>query len=286
MNALVAFDAVARTGSVAEAARDIGRTHGAVSKQIHKLADDLGAPLFRKKGTGLKLTSDGKTLARVVREALDDLEDGWKRVQVSSSGTVEMAVGSTLALRWLMPRLPRFLEDHPEVDVNLRFHGLGGTRLTADTCHVVIRLGDLDWVGQDAEHYQPLGDMRWGLVCSPALGIDSHQKAINVYGLHPTGEEARLGAWASQAGITVTQSGRRILPQLALVTEAVANAMGVAVIEKRLISEELDDGRLVAPFGFLRRRGAFGAYVTEDNMARADVQILMAWLRKEAADDR
>ena len=285
MTALVAFDAVARTGSVAQAAQEIGRTHGAVSKQIRKLADDMGAPLFKKQGTGLKLTAAGRTLARIVQGALDDLEDGWKRLQVPSTGTVELAMGSTLALRWLMPRLPRFLATHPEVDVNLRFHGLGGMKLTSETCHVVIRMGDVDWDGHNAQDYQPLGDMRWGLVCSPALELNASRQPIGVFGLHHTGEESRLGAWASLAGVEIHEQGSRQLPQLALISEAVANAMGVAILEKRLILEELEDGRLVAPFGFLFRTGALGAYVTEENIARSDVQVLLAWLREEAQQD-
>lgn len=141
------------------------------------------------------------------------------------------------------------------------------------------------WIGPGpvAPDYVPIGDMQWGLVCSPALDLDPTQKPIKVNGLHHSGEQTQLASWAALAGVEMEETTSRQLPQLAVITEAVANAMGVALMEKRLIAEELDDGRLIAPFGFLRCKDALGAYVRSDNLDRPDVKTLLDWLKAEAA---
>ena len=71
LSALRAFDATARLGSVTRAAEELGRTHGAVSRQIRSLQAHLGAPLFDKAGAGLRLNAQGLALQPVVAEALD-----------------------------------------------------------------------------------------------------------------------------------------------------------------------------------------------------------------------
>ena len=70
LSTLKAFDAVARLGSVTRAAEELGRTHGAVSKQLRALQDHLGAPLFDRIGTGVALNARGRALAARRRGAL------------------------------------------------------------------------------------------------------------------------------------------------------------------------------------------------------------------------
>ncbi len=281
MTALIAFDAVARLGSVAAAAREIERTHGAVSKQIHKLADDLGHPLFRKQGVGLELTAVGRDLARVVQGALGDLERDWGRLKARPSNVIDIALGSTLALRWLMPRLPRFHAAHPAIDVNLRLYGQGGHWQNVDTCDVVLNMRRMSWMDREDPTYHPLGDTRWGLVCSPALTLSE-----NVTALHRQGEEQRIRDWAKVTAVEIREDDSHSFPQIALVIEAAANAMGVAVVEKRLIADEMQDGRLIAPYGFVLGEGAFGAYVSPANTEREDVRALLDWLQYEAQQDQ
>ena len=69
LSALRAFDATARLGSVTRAAEELGRTHGAVSRQLRSLQDHLGGPLFDKAGAGLRLNAQGIALQPVVAEA-------------------------------------------------------------------------------------------------------------------------------------------------------------------------------------------------------------------------
>ena len=86
LSTLRAFEATARLGSVTRAAGELGRTHGAVSRQIRALQDHAGLPLFEKAGTGLRLNAHGQALQAIVTGAFDTLEQGWSRLQDEASG--------------------------------------------------------------------------------------------------------------------------------------------------------------------------------------------------------
>ena len=120
LSALRAFEATARLGSVTRAAEELGRTHGAVSRQIRTLQDHAGLPLFDKAGTGLKLNPQGEALRQVAAEVLDGLEAGWRRVLEDARGAgLHVACSATFAMRWLVPHLAGFYRRHPDVRVRL-----------------------------------------------------------------------------------------------------------------------------------------------------------------------
>jgi DNA-binding transcriptional LysR family regulator len=120
LSALRAFEATARLGSVTKAAVELGRTHGAVSRQLRSLQEDAGSPLFDKAGTGLRLNAHGEALREVVARSLDGLEQGWKRLLDDARGpSVHVACSATFAMRWLVPRLPEFYRAQPDVRLRL-----------------------------------------------------------------------------------------------------------------------------------------------------------------------
>lgn len=107
---LRAFEATARLGSVTRAADELGRTHGAVSRQIRALQDHAGLALFDKAGTGLRLNAHGEKLRDVVAGALASLEQGWTRVLEEAQGqSLHVACSATFAMRWLVPHLAGFI---------------------------------------------------------------------------------------------------------------------------------------------------------------------------------
>ena len=116
---LAAFDATARQGSVSGAARELNLTHGAVSRQVSALEFQLGASLFVRSARGVRLTNVGKTYAVEIRAALSALRNASLNVITSPlSCTMNLAILPTFGTRWLMPRFPGFLQDHPDITVN------------------------------------------------------------------------------------------------------------------------------------------------------------------------
>ena len=99
LTALPAFEATARLGSVRAAAEELGRTPGAVSKQLRHLAEDLGTALFEREGTGLQLTEEGARLLRVTGRSLDALDEEAQRLRMQAGGrAIEVALSATFAI--------------------------------------------------------------------------------------------------------------------------------------------------------------------------------------------
>ena len=118
---LMAFAAAARHGSFARAAGELSLTEGAISRQIGRLEAFLGVTLFERVGNRVRLLPGGERYASQVRELLDRLErdSHYLMGQPSDGASLDIAVSPTFAMRWLIPRLPRFRQEHPNITVHL-----------------------------------------------------------------------------------------------------------------------------------------------------------------------
>ncbi|MEQ9681803.1 MAG: LysR family transcriptional regulator, partial [Rhodospirillales bacterium] len=118
LNALRAFEAAARHLSFTQAAEELNVTQAAVSHQIRGLEDWLGFPLFRRLSRALVLTEAGQLLFPEVREAMDILTTAVNRVQrQDSEGVLTVTTMDSFAQSWLVPRLGRFRQSQPDIDV-------------------------------------------------------------------------------------------------------------------------------------------------------------------------
>src|SRR6185312_15237919 len=109
LNALRAFEAFGRHGKMTTAADELFVTHGAVSRQIRQLEQWLGYPLTEGPKTQLRLTAQAERLLGAVRTAFDLIQDGAAPVQPSEQ-ELRLACHGTFAIRWLIPRLPDFIQ--------------------------------------------------------------------------------------------------------------------------------------------------------------------------------
>ncbi len=119
--ALMAFEAAARHRSFARAADELALTEGAISRQIARLEAFLGITLFERIGNRVRLLPNGERYAVQVRASLDRLERDSRYVmgQSSDSTSLDIATIPTFAMRWLIPRLARFQQQHPGIEINL-----------------------------------------------------------------------------------------------------------------------------------------------------------------------
>jgi Transcriptional regulator len=117
LTALPAFEATVRLGAMSAAAEELGRTPGAISKQIAQLEAALGARLFERAGRGLRPTPEGAAYARAFAEALEGLRRAGERIGESGRGRFVLRLSGALAARWLIPRLPAFQEERPDAAV-------------------------------------------------------------------------------------------------------------------------------------------------------------------------
>ena len=120
LNALRAFEAAARYQSFTRAAEELCVTQGAVSHQVKALEAELGVKLFNRERQRLVITDAGREYMTVVRDAFDRVAAGTERLlQRQSAGVFTVSTSPDFAAKWLVHRLGRFAELHPEIDLRV-----------------------------------------------------------------------------------------------------------------------------------------------------------------------
>lgn len=147
LNALRCFEAVARLGSVTQAALELHVTHSAVSQQLRQLETLLGLPLFERAGRGLRLADNGRLYALQVREALQDIGEATRALRIRPrAGELVVALLPSFGMHWLLPRLPGFMATHPGQRVRLQA-SLELQDLRQGGADLAIRMGQGPWDG-------------------------------------------------------------------------------------------------------------------------------------------
>jgi DNA-binding transcriptional LysR family regulator len=288
LNALHAFEAAARLESVTRAASELHVTHGAVSRQIKALEGELGKALFAREGRGLALTPAGVRLRDATGTAFQQLEESWSELRRDGapSALVLGCPGSVLA-RWMIPRLPRLSRELPDLKLHLVVH----------EGDFDARLGGLDAALLLAEppfheswQAHELAAERIGPVVSPRYaGFESlrDQPPAALLGealLHTSSRPQAWPAWASSNGLQADRlSFGAGFEHLYYLLEAAVAGLGVAIAPQPLVSEEIESGRLVAPWGFVEAPGRW-ALCARRNEGDSRIALLAEWLRRELAD--
>ena len=169
LNALKAFEAFSRHGRMSAAADELCVTHGAVSRQIKQLEQTLGSRLIEGPKSRLRLTAEGARLAGALTGALDQMAQAVAVARAESPQALEVSCVGTLAMRWLIPRLPGFVERHPNIRVGLS-ESHAHVDFRRDGVDLAIRMAE-DLESEDAEK-TPFLDHYNGPVVAPALAAD------------------------------------------------------------------------------------------------------------------
>ncbi|KRA42405.1 LysR family transcriptional regulator [Pseudoxanthomonas sp. Root630] len=284
LNALRAFEAAARLGSVSQAAAELHVTHGAVSRHVRALEDALGRPLFVRDGRGLALTTDGHRLRESAGEAFGVLQAGWTALQRGprAAALVLGCPGSLLA-RWVIPRLERLSTDLPDLTLHLSAQE-GAIDLAAAGLDAALLLGEAPW--PTGWHVWPLAPERIGPVLSPrharfdALREASPDALLDEPLLHTASRPQAWPRWLAARQLPATPRLGTGFDHLTYLLEAAAAGLGVAIAPRELVQADLDSGRLVAPWGFIDTGGTWALCAARGN---PDTRMppLADWLRRE-----
>jgi DNA-binding transcriptional LysR family regulator len=282
MEALIAFESAARHQSFTRSADELALTQSAVGRQIACLEDYLGIPLFNRIKKRLSLTDAGQVYAKQVREHLERLErDTLAAIaQRDAGGILELAVIPTFATRWLIPRLPQFYERHAHITLNLTTRA--EPFLFTDTpFDAAIHFGRPVWPGALAHHL--LGE-EVTPVCSPRLlnGTAALQ-AFELAGMTLLHQSARADAWRQwflQAGIhdANCMQGQRY-ETFSMLLEAARAGLGVALVPRFFVLQELASGELAVPCELsLRNDRAYWLVYPECKQGSPLLQVFQEWL--------
>jgi LysR family glycine cleavage system transcriptional activator len=247
--ALSAFESAARHQSFTKAADELAVTQSAICRQIGSLEDFLGVKLFRRSRRGVALTEAGVAYARKVTARLDEVERDTLDLMAKGGqgGTLELGVVPTFATKWLLPRLKQFNQQHPGITVN--FSSRTRPFLFDDTpLDAAIHAGEAIWPGTEGVF---LMHENLVAVCNPDL-IGPHtilSRASDWQHYTLLQMSTRPYAWRdwfASRGMEVEgdMSGPRF-ELFSMIAEAAVHGMGIALIPRLLIEDELKRGVLV-----------------------------------------
>jgi len=286
LNALRAFEAVARHLSFTGAADELGVTQGAVSQQVKKLEAHLGLLMFRRVHQGLLLTDSGQAYLPVVRDAFDGLALGTRTLQSRERrGILTVSVSAGFATKWLVPRSHRFYERHPEIDL----------RISASPEHINFARGDIDLAVRHGDGIWPELDavrlMAENVfpVCSPAMAGKPDKPMAPIDLRHQT----LLRSWrpdywprwftaAGAAGAVDTARGPAFDDHSNAIQAAI-DGRGVALGRTALVGDDLLAGRLVRPFErVIPADIAYWIVCPKGTAGRPKIVAFREWLLAEA----
>lgn len=272
---LLAFDAVARTESLTQAASSLCITISAVSKQITSLEGFVGRQLLQKSGRGVALTSHGRIYWQKISGSLRALETATFEMQSGDgdTGILTLASVPTFLTKWLIPRLPDFRKTAPSVTLSFSQH-LGAFEEMPAGVDIAIRYGHGEWPGVVSDY---IAGKEFVLIAAPgfvsAEGLESPGDIIKSTMLHHEGAPTAWRQWAASHGIpeASVQSGPRFA-QYSAVIQAAVSGLGVGLVPLILVLDEMADTLLVTPCGHLITvdQGHYLCFKAE----RADVTVL------------
>ncbi|WP_310385168.1 LysR substrate-binding domain-containing protein [Rhizobium sp. 1399] len=243
---LAAFEAVARTGSVTSAARELDLTQSAVSRQIKALEEQLGVELFLRERQTVRLTLAGDAYAREIREALRRISSASLNLRANPhGGTLNLAILPTFGTRWLAPRLGRFLATNPGVTINLVTR-LSSFDFRLDSIDAAIHFGHPHWPGAELAF---LMSERTLPACSPDFlkhnAISRAEDLLTAPLLHLTTRPDAWERWFADNGVVFESVHGMLFDQFATAAQAAIAGLGVALLPTFLIQEELKRGDLI-----------------------------------------
>jgi LysR family transcriptional regulator, glycine cleavage system transcriptional activator len=291
LNALKAFEAAARHESFTRAAEELFVTQGAVSHQVKGLEAELGFKLFMRERQRLVITEAGREYLNVVRDAFDRIALGTERLtKRQNSGVLTVSTSPDFAAKWLVHRLGRFAEVHPDIDlrVSATMHHVDFAREDVDMA-VRHGTGEATWSGL---HGVRLCTEELFPVCSPHVlsGRSRCLKASGVLKLPLLHLDDHSG-WARWFAATNVEHGKAlqglVLNRASMVIDAAVNGQGFALARTTLAAWDLINKRLIAPCA--ETLPLSSAYWIVAPLATAHLPKIVTfqnWLLAEAAADR
>lgn len=282
---LIAFEAAARHGSFARAASELSLTEGAISRQIARLEAFLGVTLFGRVGNRVRLLPAGERYAVQVGEVLDRLERDSQYLmgQPGDGASLDIAVTPTFAIKWLIPRLASFRQEHPNITVHLA-ERISPFVLPGSGFDAAIHFTHPAWTGMAT---YPLQHEVLIPVCHPQfLAEDSAAGALDVLPrLHRRQNPDAWLHYSRESGIALTHPAVGARYDLhAMLIEAALAGLGVALVPELYVASELASGRLVAPWpAAVTVAKTFSLILPQAvELSSEPLQAFACWLRQQA----
>ncbi|OBS29964.1 LysR family transcriptional regulator [Tepidimonas fonticaldi] len=284
--ALQAFEAVARRRSFALAAMELHLTSSAISHQIARLEAQLGVRLLERSAHGVRLSAAGEAYLSRIAGALAAIHAATDDVQHGVSNSLYVHSTPSLAMLWLMPRLPTFAQAHPEVSLNLSAAHTHSD-FALGQADLDIRYGVPNWGDLVVE---PLFEEPITPLASPAF-IRAHrlkriEQLLHIPLIQSNVNVVQWSDWfAAHSALHAPQRYALRFDRAQMAMEAAILGLGVALESTVLAQRHISEGRLRPVFGIersLRVKAHFLVYPAR-HARRAPVEAFLTWIHQEAA---
>ncbi|MDM9626492.1 LysR substrate-binding domain-containing protein [Rhizobium sp. S152] len=281
LNALRAFEAVCRHGSVLKAAEELGVVRGAVRQQIATLEAHFGVTLFERSGGRLVPTSKSLRLADAASTALAIIKRASQEFQSEGQERIRLGVPSAFAIWWLMPRLAMLqaamgpveidivpmtvveqLSAHPELDAVI----MGGEYRPASGVTAIRFMND------------EFGPVATPMIAREILGNPAAMAGTTC--LASRSAPSLWNEWFSESGTPrVAFQRSQTFEDLLLAIAAARSGLGVALAPRASIEDDLRRNLLVAPYGFVSRLAGYSLCCRNADLKRPAHVALREWLQ-------
>ena len=285
LNALKAFEAAARHVSFTEAATELFVTHAAISRHIRELEEYLGTQLFNRTGRGVTVTEAGLRFGNQLTPLFDALADASREAAaVGAARPLNVSVEPAIASRWLVPRLGRFNELHPDIELNIDpTNRLVDFRV--DEVDLGIRYGRGNW--EDVEMTKLSSDVVIFPVCSPALIAGAKNlkpEDLKDYNLLHEQRKQWWADWLTANGIEGVTDWKGTVFHNHLALEAAESSQGFALGDQILCTDSILEGWLTRPFALdMKDHGTYWIVRAKGSKESAPARSFREWLMSEMA---
>jgi len=280
LSTLRPFEAAARLESFSRAADELHLTHGAISRQVRALEDHVGVQLFTRHGKRVSLTPQGRVFAERVRAALHEITLAAQALgSRRRDNRLTVSVLPSFASRWLMPRLIRFMEKHPHIEVSV----VATTALanfTTDEVDIGIRFGKGPYPPLVSE---PFLEDQWFAVASPKMKIPKNP--ADLLKMRIIREDRDYwDEWFVAAGVKLDKplAGGPVFNDATYSIQAATRGEGIALARNSIIGEDLERGTLKRLFNVSVKTNERYWFVSPKELAEtAKVRAFRDWVKSE-----
>lgn len=281
---------VARHQSLTSAAKELSLTVGAVSQQLQQIEDKLGFAVFERHARGIRLTEQGSKLVESTSHHLAAIEENvFQLTHVSERKQIRLKLTPSFAFKWLVPRLDKFHKLYPDVQIHTFAEG---ALVDSDNRNfdIAIDYGPIPYKHQSAEL---LMEESLVPVMSPSyqqshpvqLDNDSWKGVVLLHDVMPwasASKDHEWHYWAEQQQLSFETNQGHFFNRTDMAMSAAEAGVGIALARSALLSNELTEGRLVAPFAAISAHAGYFVLTHTDNPY---TRLFKNWLREQVVID-
>lgn len=288
LNALKAFAAAGKHLNLTAAAKELYVTPSALSHQIRGLEDLLGVKLFVRTRHGLDLTEAGRLILPGISDAFDQMSKTMALLNPGKESQIlTISMLSTFAMRWFIPRLSRFQQQHADIDVRIST-SVELVDFDRDDVNCAIRFGAGHWPRLTATR---LFTEQLTPVCSPRLAtvekpLDNPRNLEAYTLLHARLRPDDWRIWLNAVGLSDFKAvHEQVYETRNFAIQAAVDGLGVAIVDPSLAAGEIESGRLIQPFRqTLTGENAYYLVYPQSRVTDPSIIALQNWLLEESTE--